>query len=136
MIVQTSLTSPRLTFLGSTKSSLPLTHLITRAHQNLTQTLLLPRRENQYARQIVVVPAHLLLAEEANDLTLSNRRVAIKSCVRYARRWIVRDKEVVEEGGDVVKNRLCVEEELGEETQVLREELVLLAVDFVEGVAV
>lgn len=46
--------------------------------------------------------------------------------VRY-----VRDKEVVEEGADVVEYGLGIEEQLGEERQVLAEQLLGGAVDFV-----
>ena len=44
------------------------------------------------------------------------------------------DEEVVVEGGDVVEDGFVVEEEFGEEGKVLREKLVLFAVDFVDGV--
>ena len=44
------------------------------------------------------------------------------------------DEEVVVEGGDVIEDGFVVEEEFGEEGKVLREELVLFAVDFVDGV--
>lgn len=48
----------------------------------------------------------------------------------------MRDEEVVEECGYVVEDRLCIEEELGEEGEVLRVELMLFAVNFVERVVV
>ena len=44
------------------------------------------------------------------------------------------DEEVVVEGGDVIEDGFVVEEEFGEEGKVLREELVLFAIDFVDGV--
>lgn len=97
--------------------------------------MLLPRRKHQDTRQIVVIPTHLLLAEEAHDLVLRNRRVTVELCIRYAWARTVRDEEVIEEGCDVVEDGFCVEEELGEETEILRVEFVLFAVDLVERVA-
>lgn len=124
------------TFFGASHSPLSLTHLITRAHENLPQALFLPRRKHQYTRQIVVVPAHLFFAEEAHHLVLNDRRVAIELCVRYARRWVVRDKKVVKEGRNIVEDGFRVKEEFGEKAQILRVELVLLAVNLVKGVPV
>ena len=43
------------------------------------------------------------------------------------------DEEVVVEGGDVEEDGFVVEEELGEEGEVLREELVLLPVYLVDA---
>lgn len=94
--------------------------------------MLLPRRKDQDASQIIIIPAHLLLAEEADDLILSHGRVSIELCAGYAWRGIMRDEQIVEEGCDIVEYRFRVEEELGEETKILCVELVLLAVDFIE----
>ncbi len=46
------------------------------------------------------------------------------------------DEEVIVEGCDVEEYGFVVEEEFGEEGEVLREELVLFAVDFTNGVQV
>lgn len=45
------------------------------------------------------------------------------------------DEGVVEESADIEEDRLCVEEELGEEREVLGVELVFLAVELVDGVS-
>lgn len=125
-----------LTFLRPTHPPFPLAYLITRTHQYLPEALLLPRRKDQDTRQVVVIPTHLLLTEEAHHLILKYWRVDIELCIRYAWRRIVRDEEVVEEGCHIVEDGLRVEKELCEQTQILRVELVLLAVDLVERVAV
>ena len=107
---RTAIPSNSLTLLRPSHAALPLTHLIACAHDDLTQPLLLPWREYQYTRQVIVVPAHLLLAEEADDLV-------------GAAGGVGGGQEVVKEGRGVVKDGLCVEEELGEEGEVLGVEL-------------
>lgn len=82
--------------------------------------MLLPRWKDQYACQIVVVPTHLLLAEEAHDLILAYRSITIQPCVGYARCWCVCDEKVVEKCRDIVEHGFGVEEELGKETEILR----------------
>lgn len=98
--------------------------------------MLLPWWEDQDTRQIVVVPAHLLLAEETHDLVLHKRRVDVELRARYARCGVVRNEEVVEECRDIVEHGFRIKEELGKETQVLRVKLVLFAVDLVKRVSV
>jgi hypothetical protein len=102
-----------LTLLGPAHAALPLAQLVARAHEYLAQALLLPGRKHKDAREVVVVPAHLLLAEEADDLVLRRRHI-IKVRMRYARGGIVRDEQVVQERRHVVEDGFCVEEQLGE----------------------
>jgi hypothetical protein len=120
------------TLLRAAQSALSLAHLITRAHEYLAKALFLPRWEYQYARQIVVVPAHLLLAEEAHHLFLLTYSIFAQAGNRNIRCRIVRDEQVVEEGRDIVEDGFGVEEQLREEAEVLSVELVLLAIDFVD----
>ena len=44
------------------------------------------------------------------------------------------DEQIVQEGGDIVEDRFCVEEELGEKGEVLGVEFMFFTVDFIEGV--
>lgn len=81
-------------------------------HENLAKAFALPRREHKDAREIVVVPAHFLLAEEADGLEMWRAG---------ASRGV--DKEVVVEGGDIEEDGLVVEEELRKEGQILGEKL-------------
>jgi hypothetical protein len=89
------------TFLRSAQPVLSPTHLIARSHQYLPEPLLLPGRKHEYARQIIVIPAHLLLAEEANDLPLPLRTNSTRLCIvaetgiRNLRCGIMCDEEVV-----------------------------------------
>ena len=87
----------------------------------------MPGREDEDAGEVVVVPGHLFLAEEADDLL--GRGVG---CEGAWRRRV--HEEVVVEGGNVEEDGFVVEEEFREEGEVLREELVLLPVDFVDAV--
>lgn len=77
----------------------------------------MPRRENEDAGEVVVVPAHLLLAEEADNLPTLLLRVgdAVVGCIVH--------EEVVVEGSDVVEDGFIVEEEFGKKGKVLAEEL-------------
>jgi hypothetical protein len=144
------------TLLGPAESALSLAHLVAGAHEHLAKALLLPRRKHEDARQVVVIPAHLLLAEEADDLVLrcsgsgsgigargvSVRGTSIRGGVAVEARVgdgggrAVRDEQVVEEGCDVVEDGFGVEEELCEEAQVLRIQLVLFPVNLVQRVVV
>lgn len=99
-----------LTLFRTANASFSPAQFVAHAHQHLPQTLPLPRRENQNAGQIIVVPAHLLFAEEANDLARPGHGVGV-------------DEQVVQKGGDIVKDGLGVEEQLPEEGQILRVEL-------------
>ena len=83
----------------------------------------MPGREHEDASEVIVIPAHLLFAEESNDLGGSRSG------------WSVYE-EVVIEGCHIEEDGFVVEEELGEEGDVLGKELVLLAVDFVDGVEI
>ncbi len=58
----------QLTFLRPTNPSLASTELVADAHQDLAQAFPLPGRKDEDAREVVVIPAHLLLGEEADDL--------------------------------------------------------------------
>lgn len=77
----------------------------------------MPRRENEDAGEIVVVPTHLLLAEEADNLPTLLLRVG-DAVVGY-----IVHEEVVVKGSDVVEDRFVVEEEFGEKGKVLAKEL-------------
>jgi hypothetical protein len=146
------------TLLGPAESALSLAHLVAGAHEHLAKALLLPRRKHEDARQVVVIPAHLLLAEEADDLVcrrsgsgsgsgsvirgISVRGISIRGGVAVEARVgdgggrAVRDEQVVEEGRDVVEDGFGVEEELCEEAQVLGIQLVLFPVNLVQRVVV
>lgn len=98
------------TLLRPTKSRLPLTQLVAHSHEYLSKPLPLPRWKHKNAGEVVVIPAHLLLAEEAHNLGVSRRATDRGGWV-----GIVRHKQVVEERSHVVKDGLRVEKELGEE---------------------
>lgn len=70
----------------------------------------MPRRKDEYASHVVVVPAHLLLAEKAHDLSLSSVLIS-------------QHKQVVSKCGDIVEDGFGIEEQLGKEREVLRVEL-------------
>ena len=72
----------------------------------------LPGREYKNTCQVVVVPAHLLLAEETDDL------MRLREGCR-SRGFGGVDKDVVVEANDVEEDGFVVEEELGEEGEVL-----------------
>lgn len=128
------------TLLRPTEPPLPFAQLVADGHEHLPEAALLPGRKHEDAREVVVVPAHLLLAEEADDLRAAAGRVR-------------EDQQVVQEGRHVVEDGFCVEEQLREEGEVLRVELggksgvgsrryervrrgtylVLFAVNFVDG---
>ena len=95
-----------LTFLGATESAFATTQFVAHAHQQLTQTTFLPGWKDQNASHIIVVPAHLFLAEEAHDLSF---------CILRIRKH----EKVVSECRDIVENGLCVEEEFGEQAEIL-----------------
>ena len=88
------------------------------ADEDLSETTSLKGRKDQKTSEVVVVPAHFLFAVEADDLTL-----------RWWCCWVavaallggggMLHQEVVEEGGDVEEDGLGVEEEFGEEGEVL-----------------
>lgn len=70
----------------------------------------MPRREDEDAGDVVVVPRHFLFGEEADDL----RRLLGGVC------WNgVEDEGIVEEGAAVEEDGFGFEEELGEEGEVL-----------------
>ena len=73
----------------------------------MSQPSPLPRREDEDACYIVVIPAHLLLAEESHHLAI---RVGC-GVAEYER--------VVEECAGVEEDGLRFEEEFGEEGEVL-----------------
>lgn len=81
-------------------------------HENLAKAFALPGREHKDAREIIIVPAHFLFTEEADDLGMW-RAGAIRGV----------DEEVVVEGGDIEEDGLVVEEKLREEGQILGEKL-------------
>lgn len=83
----------------------------------------LPGREDEDAGEVVVVPRHFLFAEEADGV---RKRGAGGGGRGVAHEEVVVEAEHVEEDG------LVVEEELCEEGEVLRKDLVLLAVDLVD----
>jgi hypothetical protein len=90
-----------LTFFRTTESTLTPTQLVAHAHEQLTQATFLPGWKDQNASHIVVIPAHLFLAEEAHNLSFGVLRIR-------------KHENVVSECGDIVEDGLCVEEELGE----------------------
>lgn len=112
------------TSLRPTKPSLASTHSIASPHEQLPQPAALPRWKNEDTREVVGVPRQLLLTEEADHLPRPAGHVVV-----------VFVEEVVEKGADVKADALVVDEELCEERQVLREELVVLAVELVQRVA-
>ena len=81
-------------------------------HENLAKAFALPGREHKDTREVVIVPAHFLLTEEADDLEMW--RAGASGGV---------DEEVVVEGGDIEEDGLVVEKELREEGQILGEKL-------------
>jgi hypothetical protein len=95
-----------LTFFRTTEPAFTPTQFVAHAHQQLTQATFLPGWEDQNASHIVIVPAHLFLAEEAYDLSFGVLRIR-------------KHEKVVSECGDIVEDRLSVEEELGEQREIL-----------------
>ena len=95
-----------LTFLGTTESAFTPTQFVAHAHQQLTQATFLPWWKDQNASHIVVVPAHLFLAEEAHDLSFGVLRIC-------------KHEKVVSKCRDIVEDGLCVEEEFGEQGGIL-----------------
>lgn len=95
-----------LTFFRTTESAFTPTQLVAHAHQQLTQATFLPGWKDQNASYIVVVPAHLFLAEEAYDLSFGVLRIR-------------KHEKVISKCGDIVEDGLCVEEELGEQGEIL-----------------
>jgi hypothetical protein len=77
----------------------------------------LPWGKYQYAREIVVVPAHLLFREEADDL------MGRGGLHGTGFPGVSEDEEVVEESRDVIKDGFVVEKELCKEGEVLTVEL-------------
>lgn len=73
-------------------------------------------REDEDACEIVRIPGKFLFREEAQD-------VVILGVI-----GIGEDEEVVEEGHDIVKDGLVIEEEFGEQGKVLRVEFVTFTV--------
>ena len=83
-----------LTLLWATDPALSPAELVTHTHEYLAQPSLLPRREDQDASKVVVIPTHLLLREETDHL-LRSRLVSIGQ--RRGAVWTVVDEEVVVE---------------------------------------
>ena len=106
----------RHTFLRPPKPPLPPTHLITRPHKYLPQPLLLPRRKHQYTREIIIIPAHLLLAEEAHHLSTPTSSSSILPIRRKGDtgRRLMRHEQVIQKRGDIVEHRFSIEEEFRE----------------------
>lgn len=98
------------TLLRPAEPSLPLAQLVADGHEHLAEAALLPGREHEDAREVVVIPAHLLLAEEADHLRAAAGRVR-------------EDQQVVQKRRHVVEDGFRVEEQLREEGEVLRVEL-------------
>ena len=90
-----------LTFFRTPESAFTATQFVTNAHQQLTQTMFLPGWKDKDASHVVVVPAHLFLAEETHDLSFGALRIG-------------EHEEVISKCGNIVEDRLCVEEELCE----------------------
>lgn len=67
-----------LTFLRSSQPPFSPAELVADAHEHLTKASSLPWRKDHDASDIVVVPAHLLFAEEADDLLLG--RIVVFEC--------------------------------------------------------
>ena len=76
----------------------------------MTKALTLPRREYEDAGKVVVIPRELLFAEEADDL----RHGWLGSGVGV-------DEQIIEERAHVEEDGFGVEEEFGEEREILSE---------------
>lgn len=87
--------------------------LVAYAHQDFPEAFALPGREDEDAREVVVVPAHFLFAEEADDL-------GVRGGLRGRGRRSVHE-EVVVEGGHVEEDGFIVEKKFREEGEVLSE---------------
>ncbi len=111
-----------LTPLWPAHAALGPAQLVADRHEDLAQTLTLPRREDDDAGQVVVVPAHLLFGEEANNLACTFPTAVSE----LGRRGVVH-KEEEREPLDVEADRLAVEEELPEQRSVLAVELEMRA---------
>ena len=122
----------RPTFFRSPHPSIFPAELVARRNQHLREPLLLPRRENADACEVVVVPAQLLLREESNYLPACGLRVSTAQRVGDVWFRVLEHKEVVQEGRDVEEDGFDVEEELREEGEVLRVQLVICAVKLVD----
>lgn len=81
-------------------------------HEDLAKAFALPGREHKDAREIIIIPTHFLLTEEADGLEM--RRAGASRGV---------DKKVIVERGDIEEDGLVVEEELRKEGQILGEKL-------------
>jgi hypothetical protein len=79
--------------------------MVRRSDEDLPKTTALKRRKYQETSQVIVIPAHLLLAEEAGHLL----RLA-----GAARAGALDEDGVEEECAGVEEDRLCFEEEFGE----------------------
>ena len=76
----------------------------------MAKSTTLPGREDEYTGDIVIIPRHLLLAEEADDLWW-----LLTGWLKYE--WVVEECAAVEEDG------LGLEKELREEGEILSVEL-------------
>ena len=126
-----------LTLLRTPHPPLTSPQLITRRHQHLSPSLLLPGRKNADTSQVVAIPAHLLLAKEPHDLTRafspSIYSLYAKPCVCDARHGVLEYEQVIQKCSDIVEHGLGVEEQFGEEREVLRVELMRGTIKFVDA---
>lgn len=95
-------------FFWTTQPAFALAKFVAYGHEDLTKTTFLPGWKYDDASEVVVIPTEFFFAEEANDLGAwrMGRSIGI-------------DKEVVEKRCYVIEHRLSVEEQLGEEGEVL-----------------
>lgn len=110
-------------FLGPAEETFAAGDFVGYAHEERAEAFALPGREDQDAGEVVVVPGHFLLGEEADYLAawLYDRDKIGVGIGRRGRRGV--NEEVVLEAGDVEEDRFVVEKELGEEGEVLAKEL-------------
>eukprot|EP00588_Corethron_pennatum_P010154 CAMPEP_0194273278 /NCGR_PEP_ID=MMETSP0169-20130528/6646_1 /TAXON_ID=218684 /ORGANISM="Corethron pennatum, Strain L29A3" /LENGTH=333 /DNA_ID=CAMNT_0039016179 /DNA_START=671 /DNA_END=1673 /DNA_ORIENTATION=- len=104
--------------LGTAGLALALGDLVAQRDDELPVSRPLVLRKREYARQVVVLGALLLLAEVSHDVT--PRAVALRD-------------DVEPEGVHVVVEGLVVQKELGEEAQVLAVDALLLPVHLESG---
>ena len=103
--------------LGRARLGLDLGQLVAELDEHLAVAESLVGRQRQYARHVVVLGGLLLLGEVADNVEAVG---------------VVLGEYVEQEGVRVVVQEFVVEEELGEQAQVLRVGLVLAAVDLEE----
>lgn len=83
---------------------------------------MLIRRKDEYAGKVIRIPRQFLLREISQD------RIVIRVV------WVGKDEDVEEEGHDVEENGFMIEEELCEQGNILRKQLIHLPIYLPDGI--